>query len=169
MAMSVLVMGGLIIALYFIGQFFYGNEAPPRNVDYACTAQEAREAVEWPLYTPQNVPEGWTSNHARFTPGVNSSWRMGMITADGDYIGLEQHGLSVDDALAKYAPDSTEVETTSVAGHLWQVFADERNNISFIRSENERIVLITGNAPRTVIEDYITSLATSTSPTLDCR
>ena len=167
MAMSVLVIGGMVIALYFIGQFFYGNEAPPRDVDFACTAQSAREAVDWPLYTPMPVPEGWRSNHATFTPGVNASWRMGMITADGDYIGLEQHALNVDDVIAKYAPESTEVGIANVAGHEWQVFEDDRDNVSFVRIENDRTILVTGNAPRTTIEEYLNSL--TTGATVDCR
>ena len=161
MFISVFLIGGLILGLYAIGQFFYGNEPEKRNVDFACVALDARKAVDWPLYTPQSVPEGWTSNFASFEPGNEAVWRMGIITENDKYLGLEQNALPVQDALEKYAPNSKQTGTVEITGNAWDVYEDGNGTTSYIRVEQDRVVLVVSTTEESVARAYIASLGTA--------
>lgn len=167
MVLSVLVLGGIILALFGIGQFFYGSDAPRRDVDFACVAQSARESVEWLLYTPTTVPAGWTSNNAQFNPGDEGSWRLGMVTADNEFIGIEQHFDDVADVVETYAPESEETGRAQVAGFDWDVYESADGTMSFVRTEGEQVIMVTSTAERAIIETYIESLTSES--TLPCR
>ncbi len=158
MFISVLLIGGFILGVYAIGQLLYGNEPEKRNVDFACVALDARKAVDWPLYTPQSLPAGWTSNYASFEPGENASWRMGVITENDRYLGLEQNALPVKDALEKYAPNSKQTGTAEIAGISWDVYEDGNGTTSYIRVEQDRVVLVVSTTEASVAREYIASL-----------
>lgn len=161
MFISVLLIGGLILGAYAIGQFLYGNEPEKRNVEFACVARDARKAVDWPLYTPQSLPEGWTSNYASFEPGENSSWRLGVITENDQYLGLEQNAMPVKDALEKYAANSKRAGNAEIAGISWDVYEDGNGTTSYLRVEQDRVVLIVSTTDQKVAREYIASLGTA--------
>lgn len=160
MAMSVLALGGIVLALYAVGNLLYGHPADERDMDYESVLVDARSSGDFEVLAPPERPEGWRSNHADFVPGPAGSWRLGLLTDEGRYIGLNQVAADIDEALDEFAPGGEEAGVVRLAGAEWQVFerpADRET--TFVRPDGEnRVVLVTGTAPRDVIETYIESL-----------
>lgn len=163
MAMSVLVLGAIVLAIYGVGQLLYGYPADERDLEYEQVLDDARANTEGlGILAPPHRPEGWRANHADFVPGNQWQWRLGLLTEEGRYIGLNQVHGTIEAALEDYAEGSDPAGTARLAGEEWQVFerpADRET--TYARADGEsRVVLVTGTAPREVIEAYIESLTT---------
>lgn len=162
MALSMVVLGAIVIAVYGIAHLLYGSPEDNRDVDYESVLVGARATDDFAVLAPPERPEGWRANHADFVPGPEGSWRLGLLTDQDRYIGLNQVFADVEEAVEEYAPESEEAGETQLAGQTWQVFeATEEADTTFVRGDGEnRVVLVTGTAPREQIETYIESLTT---------
>lgn len=159
MLRSVLVLGA-IVAL-FVGVTTLMRDDPPEagtEVEYAEVASEASAAVPYPLLVPADVPEGWRANSARVVPGEPPSWHLGMLTADDDYIGIEQSHAPVKAMIAKHADGTRPDGTADIGGQTWQVRTDGDRETTFVRQHGGATTVVTGDAPRDQIERYIESL-----------
>ena len=159
MVRSVVVIGvlaGLVVA--FTAFLRDDPPKPASDVDFAQIAAEASAGVDYPLLAPREVPEGWEANSARLTPGDPPSWHLGMVTADEDYIGLEQAEASIDEMLDEHASGARSDGAATVGGVEWSVRTDGEGDTTFVRRDAGVTVLVTGDAPREQIESYIESL-----------
>ncbi|UYM06244.1 DUF4245 domain-containing protein [Solicola gregarius] len=158
MVRSVVVLGvlaGLVVA--FTAFLRDDPPKPASDVDYRQIATEASEGVDYPLLAPADVPDGWRANAARLDPGDPPSWHLGMVTADDDYVGLEQAEASVGSMVKKYARGARSDGTASLGGETWSVrVADDET--TFVRRDSDVTVLVTGDAPRDEMEGYVESL-----------
>lgn len=162
MAMSVLALGAIVLGVFGVANLLYGTPEDTRDVDYESVLEQARTTEDFALLAPPERPDGWRSNHADFVPGPEGSWRLGLLTDAGRYIGLNQVPGDVDDALEEFVPGSDEAGSVRLAGSEWQVFErPSENETTFVRDDGPgRVVLVTGTAPREVVEAYVESLTT---------
>lgn len=156
---SMIALVAIILVLFGIGKFFSSDPGDPvKPVDYAQVTQQARPAAAYPLYAPATLPDGWRATSARFN---TSAWHLGFLTDDSKYIGVEQVDVSVDRAVDTYAPESRISGKASVAGHQWDLRQGPDNNLTYVRRDGESTLLITGSAPKKVMETFIETLSTS--------
>lgn len=156
---SMFVLAAIILAVWGIGKLFSSDPKDPvAAVDYATTASQARSAADFPLLAPPSLPKGWKATSVRYEP---SSWHLGVLTDDEDYIGLEQVKVGVDRAVDRFAEGSKTDGTAEVAGMTWTVRKGPQDRLTFVRREGGLTILVNGTAPRKVIEGYISSLSTS--------
>lgn len=156
---SIAVLAVLILALYGFGKLFTQTpEAPTRTIEYASTVASARSAADFALLASDALPTGWKATSARFSP---QSWHLGVLTADRDYIGLEQVKVSVDRAVDEFAKGSRSAGTTEIGAETWDVRKGPGGDITLVRREAGLTTLVTGDAPRRVVETYVSSLAAS--------
>jgi hypothetical protein len=155
---SLFVIGAIILALWGIGRLFTTTpDNPAPAIDYAQVVSQARPAADFKLLAPDRLPSGWKATSARFEP---SSWHLGVLTKDKDYIGLEQVKVSVDRAVDRFAEDSKAAGEAEVSGATWTVRTGPKgDDITYVRREDGLTTLVTGNAPRAVVEDYVASLS----------
>ncbi|MGJ9421188.1 DUF4245 domain-containing protein [Aeromicrobium sp. CF3.5] len=160
---SVAVIGVIVLGLFGIGKFFTVTpEDPVSAVDYETTLQQVRTTTDIDVLAPATLPDGWRATSARFEPGSgdrDGSWHLGVITADDEYLGLEQSSLSVQRAAERWAEDSEEAGSAQVAGQVWSVRAGPRDRTTYVASEGDRTTLVTGTVPPEEIETYISSLS----------
>lgn len=156
---SMVVIAAIILGLYGIGRLFTSDDkAEVQTVDYASVVAQARPAATFALAAPGSLPKGWRATSARFQP---NGWHLGVLTADDDYVGLEQlrssRGLAVD----RFAEDSKSAGTADVASQTWSVRTGPDGRWTYVRDENGLTTLVTTSASRRVLENYISSLSTS--------
>lgn len=153
---SVFVLGLIVLALWGFGRFFTSTpDNPVRAIDYVSVVDSARPVADFALLAPRTLPEGWKATSARYSP---SSWHLGVLTDDEDYIGLEQTRTSVGRAVERFAAGSSSAGSTQIGGRTWAVRTGPGDDIVFVRRDAGLTNLVVGTAPRAVVEAYVGSL-----------
>jgi hypothetical protein len=156
---SVAVLSALVLALWGFGQLFTKTpDSPVKPIDYAATVKSARPAAEFELLAPSTLPKGWVATSAQFTP---TTWHLGVVTDDEEYVGLEQRKGDSKRLVATYAKDSKAAGTATIDGETWELREGPDGDVTFVRSESGLTTLVTGEAPRAEVEAYVSSLSAS--------
>lgn len=157
---SMVVITLIILALWGIGKFFTSGSDEPvvKTVDFAQVVSQARPAAKFELLAPKTLPEGWRATSARFTP---TSWHLGVMTADGEYLGIEQLKVSADLAVDRFTEGSKSAGTAEVDGLTWSVRKGPKKYWTYVREADGMTVLVNGTTSRAELERYISSLSTS--------
>jgi hypothetical protein len=156
---SVGVLVLLILAIWGFSKLFTTKpDSPTPTVDYASTVKSARPAADFPLLAPPSLPAGWKATSVRFNP---NAWHLGVLTNDGDYIGLEQAKISVDRAVDEFAEGSKTAGRVRIGSQTWERRVGPKDAITFVRVEGGLTTLVTGDAPRKTVEAYVSSLSAS--------
>lgn len=156
---SIVVIGAILLGLYGFGQFFTsGKEAQVKAIDYVSVVAQARPAASFPLAAPTSLPEGWRATSARFQ---ENGWHLGVLTADDDYVGLEQLRGSADRAVDRFADGSKSAGTAEVGGQSWNVRTGPKGRWTYVREEDGFTTLLNTSSSKAVLERYISSLTTS--------
>jgi len=159
MLRSVLLL--LVPVLAFVGyQNLVQQEpdpAPP--VNYLTAAEAARDAAPFDVLAPAALPAGWRATSVRYRPGAEAHWHLGVLTAEKEYVGLEQIVDDIDDATAAFAPGTSPVGDVTIDGRRWQVRTDPgRGETTLVRQDGAVSTVVTGTVSQAVLVDYIGSL-----------
>jgi Protein of unknown function (DUF4245) len=158
-ARSVAVLGAIILALFGLGRVLTVTpDEPTRNVDYRTAVESSRTVADFDVLAPASLPDGWRATSVRFE---DDSWHLGVVTADDDYVGLEQVAASPRRAVERFANGSRSSGDTVVDGKTWSLHTGPRDNLTYVRSDGGMTIVVTGTAPRHETEAYISSLSAS--------
>src|SRR4051812_19519600 len=138
--------GGLLAAMVVTVLFVAGYvgfraltrdqpDIEPESVHYLSCVSDLQGAGTTVAY-PVALPAGWIDSSVAFTRGTQPSWRMGMLTDRGEFVGLVQEDESVSDLLSTYvdkspaagedaAPDNQLGVTT------WKTWSDQGGDHAF--------------------------------------
>jgi Protein of unknown function (DUF4245) len=156
---SVGVLVLVILAIWGVGKFFTQKpDSPTPTVDYASTVKSARPAADFALLAPPSLPAGWKATSVSFNP---KAWHLGVLTNAGDYIGLEQAKITLARSVAQFAKGGKSAGRATIGSQTWHVRKGPKNYVTFVRTQDGLTTLVTGDAPRSVIVDYISSLSAS--------
>jgi hypothetical protein len=112
---------------------------------------------------PASLPAGWTATSINFERGEPPKWRIGMLTADGEFVGVVQEEADVDDLLdhnvdanPQQGADASPQNTLGVTS--WQTWSDSGGDHAFSTEVDAgplagQTVLVYGSAP---VEDQET-------------
>lgn len=138
---SLLATVGAVIVLVLIVP---RSDTPlDRAVDYGSVAQQVQPGVAEPLASP-DLPPGWSANAAEWRPGGSdgvSSWYIGLITPQNEFIGLTQAIDANPTWLAEQLKKVTASDTITIDGVQWDVYrnpapaADQGNFVSALVTE----------------------------------
>ncbi len=119
------------------------------DVDYASTAAQLQSTVDTPLVSPE-LPDGWRANSAEWTTDTGdgiSTWYIGLITAENQFIGLTQ-GLGTNPTwLAEQVQNVAALDTRTIAGVDWDVHV----NPAASPEGNFEYALVTTSGPSTYV------------------
>lgn len=159
MLRSILLIGALLLGLAGLGYWF---QVKPDNtvesVDYVTALEAARGDASFEVLAPATLPKGWKATTVRYKTGGPGQWHLGVMTDEGEYIGLEQSAIGTQPAIDRFAPETEPKGSTEVAGHTWQLRQSKRGETTLVRDEGDITIIVTGTASRKVIEDYAASL-----------
>jgi hypothetical protein len=138
---------------------------PVRAVDYATTVTSARAENRLLVLAPERLPLGWKATSATYAGGTAPTWHLGTLTADGDYVGIEEARAGVEDMVEEHVDvDAERGEDVTVAGETWQSWTDAGGDYALARALDgpegvPESVLVVGSAPADEVRDLAGSLA----------
>jgi hypothetical protein len=158
-ARSVAVLGAIILALFALGRLVTVTpDAPTPSIDYQSAVESSRTVAEYDVFAPSSLPDGWRATSVRFEKG---EWHLGVVTDDDDYVGLEQVEADPARAVERFANGSRAFGDTEVGGETWSLHTGPRDDLTYVRRDAGSTIVVTGTAPRHVMERYISSLSAS--------
>ena len=156
---SIAVLGGIILTLFVVGRIVtITPDQPTRAVDYREAVESSRTVSEFDLYAPRSLPQGWRATSVRFE---EDAWHLGVVTDNDDYVGLEQVADSPKRAIERFAEGSRAFGETVIGRETWRLRTGPDDDLTYVRRDTGNTIVVTGTAPRPVMERYISSLSAS--------
>jgi hypothetical protein len=157
--------GALIVTVVFVLAFvawralFRGDvDEKPVAVDWQDSVTLAEQA-NLQVVHPRELPSGWTATSVDLAAGDDPRWGLGVLTAEGDFIGIRQQDSSVDDLVDQYVDEKAEAgDDASVASEVsdtWQTFSDDGGDHGYATELGDESLLVYGSAPVAEIETYL--------------
>jgi len=131
-------------------------EVEPEPVDYLTAVRDLQRAGDTVLY-PIALPAGWIATSIDFEPGRPPSWRIGMLTDRGSYLGIVQGREDTKDLVSTYVDESpTRGEPTTADNEVgvasWDTWSDAGGDHAFTAVLDSgplagQTILVYGSAP----------------------
>ena len=160
------MVGALIVTVLFViayvvwrGLFRTDVDTTPTPVDWQESVQLAEDAG-YPAVHPRELPAGWTATSVDPLFGSDDPrWGLGVLTDDGDFIGIRQQDTSVDELVRAYVDERADAgDDASVASDItdtWQTWSDDGGDHGFSTELGDEALLVYGSAPVEEIETYL--------------
>ncbi len=134
--------------------------SPVRAVDYARTAEFAREQASFDLLAPESLPDGWRATTVGYEPGAADSWHIGMLTDEDRYVGLEQADASVDSLVETYVDEAAvRGKAVVIDGERWTSWTDDGGDLALTRMTGDTTTLVVGHrVPQATLVAFVQSL-----------
>lgn len=163
---AVAMLLSTLFLMAVVAGFLLLSPSPPEaaredRVDVAAAAEQVRTGEDVPAVAPQ-VPEGWTSNFARWTTkdGV-SSWNVGWVVSEDVFAGLEQ----AEDAnptwtamRVKHAPAGDPVLAGGVS---WTPHDPEGKDLFWVGEVDGSTVVLTTTGDDSVLRELAEAVTTA--------
>lgn len=160
------MIGAMVVLLLVVGAFVLLrdiNREDPANpvvaVDFRGPADYAREAADFPVLAPDELPEGWIATSVTFDEYKRQAWHLGTLTDEERYVGLEQAERPADGMIEEYVDeDATQGDDVTVDGVTWQTWTDAGDDLALVRSDDGVTTLVVGRVPQETIEEFLATL-----------
>ncbi|WP_162254120.1 DUF4245 domain-containing protein [Nocardioides sp. Soil774] len=162
------MVGALIVTVLFVVSFVVWRGLFRTDVDDTPVAVDWQESVKLAeqadlrVVHPRALPDGWTATSTDLSAGDDPRWALGVLTAEGDFVGIRQQDSSVDDLVDLYVDEEAEqgddAQVTSEVADTWQTFSDDGGDHGFAAEIGDEAVLVYGSAPVDEIEAYLGTL-----------
>jgi hypothetical protein len=147
------MVGAMIVTVLFViayvvwrGLFRTDVDTTPVSVDWQDSVQVADQAG-LDVVRPRELPAGWTATSVDLVAAGNDPrWGLGVLTDDGDFIGIRQQDTSVDDLVRVYVDEKAEAgDDASVASDVadtWQTWSDSGGDHGFTTELGDDALLV---------------------------
>lgn len=155
---SVAVLGGVLAAVALV--FNLVNDSEPRlpdPVEYRPALEAARAEYDYQVLAPEPVPDGWRATSVEFgQEGGGDRWRLGFLTADEQFVGMEQSDGEIEsfrtDRLAGFTPDGE----STVRGDTWGRFVEDDDiaDRALVRTVDGAVTIVVGTVSYERLEEF---------------
>ncbi len=161
---ALVVSLGVVLLMVFV--VVRPDPAPREPLDYAAIAADAQPTIDEPLISP-SLPEGWSANAAEMqTQGGVTSWYIGLITPEVQFIGMRQ-GIDANQTwLANQLKFSLPEAEVTVGGVDWMVYdnrdaRDDPGNLAYVMTaeRGQSTVVLFGTAADEEFETLAASVS----------
>ncbi len=155
-----LIVTVLVVLAFVLWRGLFRGDADdtPVAVDWQESVKLAEQA-ELRVVHPRELPAGWTATSVDLKAGDEPRWGLGVLTADGDFVGIRQEDASIDDLVELYVDEDAEAgDEASVASEItdtWQTFSDSGGDHGYATELGDESVLVYGSAPVEDLEAYL--------------
>ncbi len=144
------------------GLFNADVDDTPQAVDWQESVKLADEAG-LQVVRPSELPAGWTATSVELKAGDDPRWGLGVLTDEGDFVGIRQQDASVDSLVELYVDEKAEAgDDATVASDVtdtWQTWSDSGGDHGYSTEVGDEAVLVYGSAPTEDIEAFLGLLA----------
>jgi hypothetical protein len=166
------MLGALVVVVGVVAAFVVwravnrDNEpVPPETVDFTPWLASVHDDGKLHGFAPASMPAGWRATSASYTAGVSPHWHLGVLTGDGQYVGLEEGIDPLTDQVHRYVdPAAKRGPDVQVDGDLWQSWTDSGGDYALVRQQPAptggvpETVVVVGSASRSQLRAYAASL-----------
>ena len=158
---SMVALLGIIAAVVIAFTTMRPDELPPGPVDYRGIVDHLRAEYPYPVLAPTPVPSGWTATsveHSARTSG--NRWRLGFVTDDDGFVGLEQSDGEVESFLDDRLDGFTQDGASQIDGATWQQWIEsgDRPDRALVLVEGGVVTVVLGTEPYDDLRDFAASL-----------
>ncbi len=161
---SVAMLLSTLFLLAVVAAFLMISPAPPvperqDRVDVAEAAEQVRSAEEVPAVAPQ-VPDGWTSNFARWTTkdGI-SSWNVGWVVSEDVFAGLEQAADANPTWTAIRVRQAPAGDPVEAGGVTWTPHDPDGKDLFWVGEVDDSTVVLTTTGGEPVMRELAEAVA----------
>jgi len=134
-------------------------------VDYL-EAVEGAQVQGLDVAYPPSLPDGWVATSVDLAPTDPPRWSLGVLTDDGDFVGLRQEDASPSTLAKTYVDENAvagdDVTLDSTLATTWGTWSDDGGDHALVAEiDGLGTVMVYGSAPESVLEDYTESLTTA--------
>lgn len=159
------MIGALIVTVVFVlafvawrGIFRAESDDSPEPVDWQGSVEVAQQAGLEVVH-PRELPEGWIATSVELEAGDDPRWGLGVLTDEGDFVGIRQRDASVDELVEEYVDEKAEAgedaEIESEITDTWQTWTDEGGDHGFSTELGDESLLVYGSAPVEDVEAFV--------------
>lgn len=153
----VAIIGGVAALQKLTNVASVPNPAPP--VPYAKTLKFARQQAHLHLLAPATLPLGWRATSVRYVDPPREHWHLGVLTANDQYVGLEQGHEPVRAMVATYVDKhARRLSPVTIQGVTWSAWSDAGGDHALVRRDGNTTTLVVGTAAPAVLTRYVRSL-----------
>lgn len=157
LVLSMAVVGVFVAFLFAV--VWRPSPDPVRTVDPTFQLQAARAQADYPVLAPEGLSSDWRATSARFeAQGEDAtSWFLGYVTPDGDYVALTQTDAEAQPFIEEQTLQGTPDGERSIDGQVWQqyVSADQR---SLVLRQADVTTVVTGTVDYDQLQAFVQRL-----------
>ena len=140
------------------------DSTPVRAVDYQAMVRAGRADQKLSILAPTAMPAGWKATSADYLTGSAPTWHLGVLTDEGDYIGVEEARGGAQDLVEEHVdPDAVQGKDVTIGGVEFQTWTDAGGDYALSHEVGTGDTpteswLVVGTAPEATIRDYAARL-----------
>ncbi len=161
MLLSMLVVTGVVLVL--VAPWNWSTPDPVKEVDAVPVIAGAREAFDWPVLAPQDLPATWRATSARIETAADGQpvVVLGWVGPATEYVGLQQSPTKITDFVPDVTLNGVKQDDVALGTLTWTryVNADETRR-SLVRTAGDITYIVTGTGPWPEIEGFTKTLRT---------
>lgn len=159
MLLSMLAVTGVVLVL--VAPWNWSTPDPVKEVDAVPVIAGAREAFDWPVLAPQDLPATWRATSARIETAADGQpvVVLGWVSPATEYVGLQQSPTKITGFLSSVTLNGVRADDLAVGGDTWTryVNADETRR-SLVRTAGDITYIVTGTGPWPEVEGFAKTL-----------
>ncbi|AEW96273.1 MULTISPECIES: DUF4245 domain-containing protein [Streptomycetaceae] len=160
MVLSLAAIGVVVAAIYLFVP--HSGEDPVKTVSYNVELGQARRAAPYPVAAPDGLGGKWrpTSVHYDAADPRATTWHLGFIDPENEYVAVEQSNGDPDKFIAATTVQSGKDGSQQVSGVTWDRYDGGRYR-ALVRHGHGVTTLVTGTAPYGQLARMAAALRTS--------
>lgn len=170
------MIGAMLVTVVVGGGWYLlaRGDQDPHPVEaqpWAFWVDSGRSDGKLAILAPDALPKGWRATSASYDSGTDPHWHLGLLTATGKFVGLEESPSSTEDLVSEYVDENaTRGKDVTIDGVAWQTYTDSGGDYAVVRTVKapgggQERVLVFGSAPDAQIRSFAGSLSTTSTPT----
>jgi hypothetical protein len=159
---AMLVVVAAVVAVVLLQRIVEDTpETPVEPVDHLEGVESARTTGMEPVH-PRELPDGWVATSVHVAGGDRPEWGMGVLTDEGDFVGIRQQDTDVESLVDTYVDEEAtrgpEVRLDGPVPGPWQTWRDEGGDVGYTTELEDEGLLVYGSAPAAEVEAFVASL-----------
>ncbi|MFL6021953.1 MAG: DUF4245 family protein [Marmoricola sp.] len=140
------------------------DQQPVQTVEWKPWVKAGQADKKLLMVVPTALPSGWRATSASYQSGVSPAWHLGMLTAQGKFVGLDEGRDTIADLVERTVDkNAAKGADVQLGGVRWQTWTDDGGDYALVHTfdgpgGNEENVIVYGSAPDGQIRSFLGSL-----------